>query len=173
MFFKINKIPEARCRDQPERVAFPFASPRPTLFYEHWLAVCVLLIFLPASLHAQTVLTVKEAEYRSRWAGKQEDRLVTPQYFAPGGGLDEETEGQIAAEEQAGPTFVENIDRMAENVKRGLRFGPLDFQLGLNTGWNTRRKIPSAPRMTLPTTTAFLPRQRSASPTSGRLVFGM
>ena len=27
------------------------------------------------------------------------------------------------------------MDRMAENVKRGLRFGPLDFQLGLSTGW--------------------------------------
>ena len=27
------------------------------------------------------------------------------------------------------------MDRMAENVKRGLRFGPLDFQLGLATGW--------------------------------------
>ena len=90
---------------------------------------------LTAQATAQTVLTVKEAEYRSRWAGKQEDRLVTPQYFAPGGGLDEETEGQIAAEEEAGPNFVQNIDRMAENVKRGLRFGPLDFQLGLANGW--------------------------------------
>jgi len=103
--------------------------------YSAAVFACMAIFTLSAQATAQTVLTVKEAEYRSRWAGKQEDRLVTPQYFAPGGGLDEETEAQIAAEEQAGPTFVENIDRMAENVKRGLRFGPLDFQLGLNTGW--------------------------------------
>ncbi|MFM8983904.1 MAG: hypothetical protein ACKOLA_13640, partial [Spartobacteria bacterium] len=97
--------------------------------------VCMAIFTLSAQATAQTVLTVKEAEYRSRWVGKQEDRLVTPQYFAPGGGLDEETEAQIAAQEQAGPNFVQDIDRMAENVKRGLRFGPLDFQLGLSNGW--------------------------------------
>ncbi len=91
---------------------------------------------LSAQATAQTVLTVRDAEYRSRWAGKQEDRLATPQYFAPGGGLDEDAEGQpIAPEDEAGPNFVQNMDRMAENVKRGLRFGPLDFQLGLMTGW--------------------------------------
>ena len=98
MFVKINKIPKARCRDQPDRAALSIVIPRPTLFYEHWLAVFLILIFLPAFLHAQTVLTVKEAEFRSRWAGKQEDRTVTPQYYAPGGGLDEETKAQIAAE---------------------------------------------------------------------------
>lgn len=97
---------------------------------------CMAVFTLSAQATAQTVLTVRDAEYRSRWAGKQEDRLVTPQYFAPGGGLDDDAEGQPeSAEEEAGPSFVENMDRMAENVKRGLRFGPLDFQLGLATGW--------------------------------------
>ena len=96
---------------------------------------CMATFTLSAQATAQTVLTVKEAEYRSRWAGKQEDRLVTPQYFAPGGGLDEEAAGRELVEEDTGPTFVQDIDRMAENVQRGLRFGPLDFQLGLATGW--------------------------------------
>ena len=103
--------------------------------YSAAVFVCMATFTLSAQATAQTVLTVKEAEYRSRWAGKQEDRIVTPQYFAPGGGLDEETEAGVLAEEETGPSFVENIDRLAENVQRGLRFGPLDFQLGLATGW--------------------------------------
>ncbi|MEN9470488.1 MAG: hypothetical protein RL630_2221 [Verrucomicrobiota bacterium] len=90
---------------------------------------------LSAQATAQTVLTVRDAEYRSRWAGKQEDRIVTPQYFAPGGGLDEESAGASSTEEPTEPSLVESMDQMAENVKRGLRFGPLDFQLGLSNGW--------------------------------------
>ena len=47
-----------------------------------------------------------------------------------------EAEGkETPPQEDTGPSFVEGMDRMAENVKRGLRFGPLDFQLGLSTGW--------------------------------------
>ncbi|MFM8364634.1 MAG: hypothetical protein ACKOAS_05720 [Verrucomicrobiota bacterium] len=95
------------------------------------------LFTLSAGATAQTVLTVREAEFRNRWNGKQEDRLVTPQYFAPGGGLDEETPGELVGEEEPGAmeNWSDSVDRMAENVKRGLRFGPLDFQLGLSTGW--------------------------------------
>ncbi|MFM8364420.1 MAG: hypothetical protein ACKOAS_04640, partial [Verrucomicrobiota bacterium] len=96
-----------------------------------------MLAALSPILQAQTVLTVREAEFRNRWNGKQEDRLVTPQYFAPGGGLDEETPGELVGEEEPGAmeNWADSMDRMAENVKRGLRFGPLDFQLGLSTGW--------------------------------------
>lgn len=95
------------------------------------------LFTLTAGATAQTVLTVREAEFRNRWTGEQEDRLVTPQYFAPGGGLDEETPGELVGEEESGAmqNWADSMDRMAENVKRGLRFGPLDFQLGLSTGW--------------------------------------
>jgi hypothetical protein len=97
----------------------------------------MLLMGLPMMLTAQTVLTVREAEFRNRWAGKQEDRLLTPQYFAPGGGLGEETPGELVGEEEPGAmeNWSDSVDLMAENIKRGLRFGPLDFQLGLSTGW--------------------------------------
>lgn len=85
---------------------------------------------------AQTVLTVKEAEFRSRWAGPQEDREVQPQFFQPDGGLYEDETGEMIGEEPDMTNgFVGNVDRMAENLKRGLRFGPLDFKLGLATGW--------------------------------------
>ena len=88
---------------------------------------------------AQTVLTVREAEFRSRWVGKQEDRAVPPQYFQPDGGLGEEGGEQVgepvADEESQTEGFSESMDRMAENLRRRLRFGPLDFQLGLATGW--------------------------------------
>jgi hypothetical protein len=88
-------------------------------------------------LHAsgEGVLTVKEAEYRSRWAGPQEDRSYSPQFFAPDGGLyDEEASIQ---EDSPDPIsgFVRKVDTMANNLKRGLRFGPLDLSLGLTTGW--------------------------------------
>ena len=100
------------------------------------VVACMAVFTLSAQATAQTVPTVRDAEYRSRWAGKQEDRLVTPQYFAPGGGLDDEAEAkETPLQDDTGPSFVEGMDRMAENVKRGLRFGPLDFQLGLSTGW--------------------------------------
>lgn len=105
--------------------------------YSAGVLVLTTLFTISAGATAQTVLTVREAEFRDRWTGKQEDRLVTPQYFAPGGGLDEETPGELVGEEQPGTmeNWVDSVDRMAENVKRGLRFGPLDFQIGLNTGW--------------------------------------
>ena len=86
----------------------------------------LLALAMAPILQAQTVLTVRDAEYRSRWAGKQEDRIVTPQYFAPGGGLDEEAAGATSTEDPTEPSLVESMDRMAENVKRGLRFGPLE-----------------------------------------------
>jgi hypothetical protein len=100
------------------------------------IAACLAMFTLPAGATAQTVLTVREAEFRSRWAGPQEDRIITPQYFAPDGGLDEGETGELIGEEEdQGLGFVGNVDRIAENLKRGLRFGPLDFQLGLATGW--------------------------------------
>jgi hypothetical protein len=104
------------------------------------LVVCfsiVLTTSLPPDATAQTVLTVREAEFRSRWVGPQEDRVVTPQYFEPGGGLEEEQEqvGELTAEEEAAQGLSGTMDRMADNIRRGLRFGPLDFKLGLSTGW--------------------------------------
>ena len=82
----------------------------------------------------QTVLTLREAEFRNRWAGPQEDRVATPQYFEPGGGVDDaETEKNAEPEKEVG--FEESLDMMAENIQRGLRFGPLNFNLGLSNGW--------------------------------------
>jgi hypothetical protein len=91
----------------------------------------LLLITLQREATAQTVLTVREAEFRNRWAGEMVDREMTPQYFEPDGGLGE-------AEEVAGPdqwNAVENMDRLARNISNGLRFGPLDFSLGVSGGW--------------------------------------
>ena len=50
-------------------------------------------LLLLCNAEAQTLLTVKEAEFRSRWAGPQEDRELTPQYFQPDGGLYEDETG--------------------------------------------------------------------------------
>jgi hypothetical protein len=98
-----------------------------------------VLVCAPMVSMAQTVLTVREAEFRSRWEGPQEDRAVTPQYFETGGGLEDETDEQVGEpvtdEEMPQEGFSESMDRMAENLRRRLRFGPLDFQLGLITGW--------------------------------------
>ncbi|MFM8715970.1 MAG: hypothetical protein ACKOF3_04180, partial [Spartobacteria bacterium] len=69
----------------------------------------------------------------------QEDREVTPQYFEANGGLEDETGEQVGesvpGEEPPQQGFSESMDRMAENLRRRLRFGPLDLQLGLITGW--------------------------------------
>ena len=106
-----------------------------------WKVLFLLAVFLcaPTFSMAQTVLTVREAEFRSRWEGPQEDRAVTPQYFETGGGLEDETDEQVgepvADEEMPQEGFSQSMDSMAENLKRRLRFGPLDFQLGLATGW--------------------------------------
>jgi hypothetical protein len=106
-----------------------------------WKVLFLLAVFLcaPTFSMAQTVLTVREAEFRSRWEGPQEDRAVTPQYFETGGGLEDETDEQVGEpvtdEEMPQEGFSESMDRMAENLRRRLRFGPLDFQLGLITGW--------------------------------------
>jgi len=106
-----------------------------------WKFLSLLGVFLCASdiSMAQTVLTVREAEFRSRWEGPQEDREVTPQYFEPGGGLEDqmgEPVGEpVPGEEPPQQGFGASMDRMAENIRRRLRFGPLDFQLGLATGW--------------------------------------
>ena len=133
MFFKFNKPYPLRLRWPPDDLS-PYKISKASYTSVTWLLGFLALAIAPI-LQAQTVLTVRDAEYRSRWAGKQEDRIVTPQYFAPGGGLDEEAEGASSTEEPAEPSLVESMDRMAENVKRGLRFGPLDFQLGLSNGW--------------------------------------
>ena len=106
-----------------------------------WKVPFLLAVFLcaPVISMAQTVLSVREAEFRSRWEGPQEDRAVTPQYFDPGGGLGDETGEQVGEsvpdEETPQQGFSESMDRMAENLRQRLRFGPLDFQLGLATGW--------------------------------------
>ena len=87
---------------------------------------------------AQTVLTVREAEFRNRWAGPQEDRVVPAQYFENNGGLEEKDAqliGEVPPEDQKQQGLSESMDSMAENIRRRLRFGPLDFQLGLATGW--------------------------------------
>jgi hypothetical protein len=105
--------------------------------YGAGIAVCFAMCTLPAGATAQTVLTVREAEFRARWAGPQEDRVVTPQYFEEGGGLEDKSDqaGELTTEEQAAQGFSGSMDRMADNIRRGLRFGPLDFKLGLTTGW--------------------------------------
>ncbi len=111
----------------------------PSRFLSFSLFPLVVVIALAASIthgFAQTLLTVKEAEFRSRWAGPQKDRESTPQYFQADGGLYEDASGEMIGEEpNLTSGFVSDVDRMAENLKRGLRFGPLDFQLGLATGW--------------------------------------
>jgi len=84
----------------------------------------------------QTALTLREAEFRNRWAGPQEDRIATPQYFETGGGLGEDAEeAEQDAAEESKLGFQESLDAAAENIQRRLRFGPLDFQLGLANGW--------------------------------------
>lgn len=102
------------------------------------ISLVVFAIFLsssPASAQ-QSVLTLREAEFRNRWSGPQEDRVDTPQYFEPGGGLDDESAKPKKDEAaEAEPGFEESLDKMAENIQRGLRFGPLDFNLGLANGW--------------------------------------
>ncbi|MEI8284375.1 MAG: hypothetical protein WCG52_05230, partial [bacterium] len=101
------------------------------------LLICCLALLAYLSLYhasAQTVLTVREAEFRSRWAGPQEDRAVTPQYFEPDGGLTEKEAG----ESPPGQTLAmlsENMDQLADNFRRRLHFGPLEFSLGVNSGW--------------------------------------
>ena len=99
------------------------------------LISAVFVSVAPASAQ-QTVLTLREAEFRNRWAGPQEDRIATPQYFEPGGGLDDESAKSKKVEvAEAEPGFEESLDKIAENIQRGLRFGPLDFNLGLANGW--------------------------------------
>jgi len=53
--------------------------------------VCGVLLSAYPAWAQQSVLTLRDAEYRNRWAGPQEDRVATPQYFEPGGGLDDES----------------------------------------------------------------------------------
>jgi hypothetical protein len=95
-----------------------------------------VLLSLSGASAQQSVLTLREAEFRHRWSGPQEDKVSTPQYFEPGGGLDEEsaTAEQIDAEKNQ-PSVEKTLDQLAEKIQRGLRFGPLDFQLGLSSGW--------------------------------------
>ena len=98
----------------------------------------VVLFIVTSEGVAQTVLTVREAEFRNRWAGPQEDRAVPAQYFENNGGLEEDGAQQVgepSSEDQEPQGLSESMDSMAENIRRRLRFGPLDFQLGLSTGW--------------------------------------
>jgi len=96
----------------------------------------ITLVLSHTSWGQQTVLTLREAEFRDRWAGRQEDRPATPQYFEQGGGLDDgATKPKKDELVDAAPSFEESMDQMAQNIRRGLRFGPLDFQVGLVSGW--------------------------------------
>ena len=104
------------------------------IFYGVAVSLCFVVFTLPAQATSQTVLTVREAEFRSRWAGPQEDREVTPQYFEPNGGLDE-PDSEASPPAQTAATLAENMDRLADNFRRRLHFGPLEFSLGLNSGW--------------------------------------
>jgi hypothetical protein len=106
-----------------------------SVFHRVFLFALSLLITWASSAFAQqTVLTLREAEFRDRWSGPQEDRVSTPQYFEPDGGLDD---AKSKKTDNAGnePGLEESLDNMAANLKRGLRFGPLDFKLGLSNGW--------------------------------------
>ena len=101
------------------------------------LLICCLALLAFFGLYtasAQTVLTVREAEFRSRWAGPQEDRDVKSQFFEPDGGLTEKDVG-VDPSEQTSPSLSENMDRLADNFRNRLRFGPLEFSLGLSSGW--------------------------------------
>ena len=104
------------------------------IFYAAAVALCFVVFTLPAQATSQTVLTVREAEFRSRWVGPQEDREVTPQYFEPNGGLDE-PESDETAPVLTFATLSENMDRLADNFRRRLHFGPLELSLGLTSGW--------------------------------------
>lgn len=97
------------------------------------LVLSMVHIFVPC-LTAQTVLTVRDAEFRTRWSGKQVDHENTAQYFLPDGGLSEAQTGEVMPGEQKG-NWLDSIDQAAQNFERRLRFGPLDFSLGINTGW--------------------------------------
>lgn len=100
------------------------------------LAVGLLLCAVVVRGSDQGVLTVKEAEFRSRWAGPLEDRLATPQFFLLDGGLSEEGAALPSDEDtDTSADLTDTIDRMAENLQRRLRFGPLDLNLGLASGW--------------------------------------
>lgn len=126
----------------PLRLAFPQEKRAGQPHKESWRGIfvssLVFIVFLsiyPASAQ-QSVLTLREAEFRNRWSGPQEDRVATPQYFEPGGGVDDDSaKSKIDDAVEAEPGFEESLDNMAENIQRGLRFGPLDFQLGLSNGW--------------------------------------
>ena len=90
-----------------------------------WIASVLLgLLFItPDEAIAQTVLTVREAEFRSRWEGRQEDRAVAQQYFETGGGLQDENGEQIGepapGEESQPQGFSQSMDRMAETSSAG------------------------------------------------------
>jgi len=122
--------------ESPTRQLFRSMPPKDVRLYAVGIAASLAMFTLPAGATAQTVLTVREAEFRTRWAGPQEDRIVTPQYFEEGGGLEEE-DGEQAGEPASKETlsYAETLDRMADNLKRRLRFGPLDFKLGFASGW--------------------------------------
>ena len=62
--------------------------------------------------------------------------MATPQYFEPGGGVDDESAKSRKDEvAEAEPGFEESLDKVAENIQRALRFDSLDFNLGLANGW--------------------------------------
>ena len=101
-----------------------------------FVLLCVGFATASTAEGQQSVLTLREAEFRNRWAGPQEDRVATPQYFEEGGGLDDGTAKTKKDEtEDEAPGFEQTMDQVADNIRRGLRFGPLDFQLGVSNGW--------------------------------------
>lgn len=102
------------------------------------LLIGCLSVFLIQVGYGQTqaLLTVKEAEFRNRWTGQQEDREVMPQYFLSDGGLSEKkTTDESQDDSTSSKSWVDSIDAAARDIHSGMRFGPVDFSLGLNTGW--------------------------------------
>ena len=98
------------------------------------MVFCAVMFPVEVQATSQTVLTVREAEFRSRWVGPHDDREITPHYFQPSGGLDEQ-DSEEDPPEQTATTLSENMDRLADNFRNRLRFGPLEFSLALTSGW--------------------------------------
>ena len=74
----------------------------------------------PAVLHAQTVSTVREAEFRSRWTDYQVDKAAATR---------KEEGAEAAAEAETGEVAKPDL------VTRFTQFGPLEFHGSLTTGW--------------------------------------
>ena len=98
------------------------------------LFVCIAFCMLSLEAAPPSPLSVKEAEFRARWVGQQADRQELPHYFQPGGGLDDSAKA-APSEEEPKQNWMNNVDHVARDLSNRLKFGPLDFSMGLNSGW--------------------------------------